>query len=245
MVSIAFRKNVPTPSLAVLSRDSRGDMHLKVKDISSTNVKLHESTFQVNRIDHTAEHVVPLADGGLLIVGRKSLSYVNGRNPPINRPFINVGIVATELLSSGDRVLLGDRNGVLYVVLLEINLASPEQYVANMDVHRLGITSIPTAICYLDNAVTYIGSHYGDSQLIKLTTEPDPVSGVFFQIMDTFYNIAPISDMAVVNIEAQSQVGEVLILLFAFYNGLESNCNLLGRIQRRISAHHSQRSGHH
>ena len=203
---MAFRKNVSTPSLAILSRDSRGDVHLKVKDIVAPIVRLNESAFEATSIDHTAEHVVATADGGLLVIGRKSLSYLNGRNPPVTRPFSNVGIVAVEILSSGDRALLGDRNGMLYVVLFESSVDSPEQFVVNMDVHQLGATSIPTAICYLDNAVTYIGSHFGDSQLIKLKTEPNEVTGAFFDVMDTFYNIAPISDMVIVDVNSQCQV---------------------------------------
>ena len=68
----------------------------------------------------------------------------------------------------------------------------------------LGETSIPECITYLDNGVVYIGSRLGDSQLVKLETESDE-TGSYVRVMETFINLAPITDMVVVDLERQGQ----------------------------------------
>jgi DNA damage-binding protein 1 len=42
-----------------------------------------------------------------------------------------------------------------------------------MNIQELGVTSAASTISYLDNAVVYVGSSYGDSQLVKLNGAPD------------------------------------------------------------------------
>lgn len=42
-----------------------------------------------------------------------------------------------------------------------------------MNIQELGVTSAASTISYLDNAVVYVGSSYGDSQLVKLNGTPD------------------------------------------------------------------------
>ena len=67
-----------------------------------------------------------------------------------------------------------------------------------------GETSIPECLTYLDNGVVFVGSRLGDSQLVKLNTEPD-ASGQYVTIMQTFNNLGPIVDMVVVDLERQGQ----------------------------------------
>ena len=43
------------------------------------------------------------------------------------------------------------------------------EQVLDMKLEPLGETSIPSTVSYLDNAVVFVGSGFGDSQLIKLT----------------------------------------------------------------------------
>lgn len=64
--------------------------------------------------------------------------------------------------------------------------------------------TIPECITYLDNGVVFIGSRLGDSQLVKLNTEPDG-HGNFVNVMQSFNNLGPIVDMAVVDLEKQGQ----------------------------------------
>lgn len=62
---------------------------------------------------------------------------------------------------------------------------------------------------YLDNGVVFIGAKYGDSQLVRLS--PDRVEGpegappTFLKVIETFVNLGPIVDFAVVDLERQGQ----------------------------------------
>jgi DNA damage-binding protein 1 len=49
-----------------------------------------------------------------------------------------------------------------------------------------------------------VGSRLGDSQLVKLNTSTDD-SGSYVTLMETFTNLAPISDMVVVDMDKQGQ----------------------------------------
>lgn len=71
-----------------------------------------------------------------------------------------------------------------------------------------GEISIPECITYLDNAVLFIGSHLGDSQLVKLSAIADD-RGSYVQPMETFTNLGPIVDMCIVDLERQGQ-GQII-----------------------------------
>lgn len=58
---------------------------------------------------------------------------------------------------------------------------------------------------YLDNGVVYIGSFYGDSQLIKLNAEKDE-SNSFISVLENYTNLGPIVDFVVVDLDRQGQV---------------------------------------
>jgi DNA damage-binding protein 1 len=92
------------------------------------------------------------------------------------------------------RYLLGDQRGNLYVLVL---LKNNNGTVINISIDGLGTTSIPECISYLDNGVVYIGSVYGDSQLIRLKSKPEP-DGNHIEVIDSYPNIGPILDMCVV-----------------------------------------------
>ncbi len=72
---------------------------------------------------------------------------------------------------------------------------------------RLGRTSAPATLTYLDNGVVFVGSCAGDSQLVRLhATPPVPAEPAnFVEVLETFTNLGPIVDMAVVDLERQGQ----------------------------------------
>jgi DNA damage-binding protein 1 len=84
----------------------------------------------------------------------------------------------------GSRFLLGDQHGGLHVLVL----LKQGSTVVNVAIDALGITSIAESICYLDNGVAYIGSIYGDSQLLKLKADKD-ASGSHVEILESYSNI--------------------------------------------------------
>lgn len=74
--------------------------------------------------------------------------------------------------------------------------------------------SSPTTIVYLNNGILYIGSHYGDCQLVRLLPAPLPgpdgkLSHV--QILDVYKNVAPISDALITESEGSTQARIIVL----------------------------------
>ena len=55
--------------------------------------------------------------------------------------------------------------------------------------------------------MAFVGSKVGDSQLIRLSTEPiESDSNSFVITIDTFTNLAPIRDLVMMEVDGQKQV---------------------------------------
>ena len=71
-------------------------------------------------------------------------------------------------------------------------------------------TSTAFALCYLDNGFVYVGSRTGDSQLVRLVASAgagaDPVHDSQVQVLETYPNLGPITDLCVIDPERQGQV---------------------------------------
>jgi len=52
---------------------------------------------------------------------------------------------------------------MLYVLALSMD--DPTSRVTELHLERLGVASAPSALCYLDNGVVFLGSCTGDSQV--------------------------------------------------------------------------------
>ncbi len=109
----------------------------------------------------------------------------------------------------GTRILLGDYSGTLHVLLLRME----NGIVASLHVEPQGDViltkiiiqvSIPSSLSYIDEGYVFVGSHYGDSQLIKLLTEHHQ-SGELIETVDSINNLAPLIDFCVVDLENQGQ----------------------------------------
>jgi DNA damage-binding protein 1 len=104
----------------------------------------------------------------------------------------------------GSRILLGDHQGQLYLLML---LQDGLHRVTGLALEILGRTSAASTISYLDNGVVFIGSTMGDSQLVRL--HPQPVNTAqptnFIETLETFTNLGPIVDFCVVDLERQGQ----------------------------------------
>lgn len=79
---------------------------------------------------------------------------------------------------NGTTVLLGDSAGGLYVC---------EHGGADVRVQRVGSTSVPSALAYLDSGVVFVGSALGDSQLVR-------IGGEGVDVVDEMVNLGPIVD---------------------------------------------------
>lgn len=102
---------------------------------------------------------------------------------------------------TGTRVLLGDAEGLLYLLTLN----SVANRVESLSFISLGKISIPSCLQYLDNDVVFVGSTVGDSQLIHIQRTADPESGDILQVIEEFANLGPIADFCVADLDKQGQ----------------------------------------
>ena len=118
----------------------------------------------------------------MVLVGQESIAYHKSPTvshavapPLIHRAQFNC---YGRIDKTGERFLLGDVSGRLFMLLLVKEEGSGGvPAIKDLKVELLGDISIPECLVYLDNSVAFIGSRYGDSQLIKLSTEPVQESG--------------------------------------------------------------------
>jgi DNA damage-binding protein 1 len=94
--------------------------------------------------------------------------------------------------------LLGDSLGNLHVLQL-VQRGSDERI---LRLEKIGETSIPSALVYMDDQRVFLGSHYGDSQLIGLNNAPSLPS---LKVLSTYTNLAPVVDFCVMDLEKQNQ----------------------------------------
>ena len=67
-------------------------------------------------------------------------------------------------------------------------------------------TSPATTITYLNAGVIFVGSHFGDSQITRITPSVDPMIGNQLEVLDKFKNIGPVMDAIMVDTEGLGQV---------------------------------------
>lgn len=106
--------------------------------------------------------------------------------------------------ADGSRHLLCDASGAMYLLVLVKDAGG----VQSLKLDVLGTTSAASTLSYLDNSVVFVGSTWGDSQLVRLRPAPD-AAGSFVEVLQSFPGLGPIVDFAVVDLERQGQ-GQVV-----------------------------------
>jgi DNA damage-binding protein 1 len=87
----------------------------------------------------------------------------------------------------------------------------------NLKLDVLGQTNQSSCVAYLCDGYAFIGSHFGDSQLIKLHADITP-DGSCVSVEKTFQNLAPLTDFCVVDFEKQGQ-GQMVACSGAYEHG--------------------------
>ena len=102
-------------------------------------------------------------------MGKNTIRYLSGTGVVQAAAIDSTFFTSWSMIDGdGSRFLLGDQNGILYVLVL---LKNANNVVVNVAIDLLGSTSISQCLSYLDEGVAFVGSVYGDSQLIKLKKE--------------------------------------------------------------------------
>ena len=148
----------------------------------------------INNIEYGASTIIPVPSPitGIIIIGATSITYYNSNG---NQQSVEISpamvLSYTSICDDGSRYLFGDHRGLLSVLALRIdssygsgivgsnninNNSSSDavlgsNVVTSIVVDTIGMTSIATSLAYLSYGILYIGSQYGDNQLIKLYPE--------------------------------------------------------------------------
>ncbi|XP_010445239.1 PREDICTED: DNA damage-binding protein 1b-like [Camelina sativa] len=215
VLDIKFLYGCVKPTIAVLYQDNKDARHLKTYEISLKDKEFVEGPWSQNNLDNGADLLIPVPSPlcGVLIIGEETIVYCSAnafKAIPI-RPSITKAYGRVDL--DGSRYLLGDHAGLIHLLVI----THEKEKVTGLKIELLGETSIASSISYLDNAVVFVGSSYGDSQLIKLNMQPD-AKGSYVEILEKYVNLGPIVDFCVVDLERQGQ-GQVVTCSGAYKDG--------------------------
>ncbi|KAI9905788.1 hypothetical protein PsorP6_013830 [Peronosclerospora sorghi] len=202
VIDIKFLHGYNKPTICVLYEDYKAARHLKTYHILLKEKDFAEGPWSQSNVEAGANLLIPVPApaGGVLIVSNQTIVYHNGSTfhaIPMQSTIIQVyGSVDKD----GSRFLLADQYGTLSVVALQ----HTGKEVSGVHLEVLGETSIASCVSYLDNGVVFIGSTFGDSQLIKLNADRDE-HGSYLEILDTYVNVGPIIDFCVMDLDRQGQ----------------------------------------
>ncbi|KAI6225193.1 DNA damage-binding protein 1 [Aphelenchoides fujianensis] len=190
------------PSIAYIYQDSNG-RHLRVCSID-TREKEFQPVWKQDNIETEASLLIPIPFyGGVVVAEQEPISYLKGTQTytAVAPPFINVAQICcyAHVDENGERILLGDVQGRLYMLVLVSKQEERKKSVENikfivflasftsssLQIQLLGEICTPECPCYLDNSVVFMGSRLGDSQLIR---------------------ILPIRDLLTINADGQTQI---------------------------------------
>ena len=227
---IKFLHGTPKPTIAVLYRDTKDAVHIKTYEIGIREKEFVSSPWAQNDLEGGSNKIIPVPApiGGVVVLGQEIIVYLNKFEDDadvflkaINIPNIpdRTNITCYGAIDpDGSRYLLGDADGTLYLLVI----LHDGKRVRELKIERLGDTSIASTLSYLDNGVVFVGSTYGDSQLIKLHAEKTSIdkdgNPTYVQILEEFTNLGPIVDFAFVDLERHGQ-GQVVTCSGALKDG--------------------------
>ncbi|KAJ3145216.1 DNA damage-binding protein 1a [Geranomyces michiganensis] len=190
-----------TLMLAVLYQDKTGLKNLKLYrfNFEAGTLDLYPGVGAKN-LEFNPTLIIPIpreGGGGIIVVSEEEIKVITPTETyqhPISPTIIRCW---APLDPKGTRYLLCDFEGRLYALILGGRLQ-------RIRLENLGQTSQPSALVYLGDGHVYLGSHFGDSQLLRLKSMADD-EGNMFELRMEFENLAPIVDFCVVDIDKQGQ----------------------------------------
>ncbi|KAK7203264.1 CPSF A subunit region-domain-containing protein [Myxozyma melibiosi] len=206
IISIVFLEDETCPTIAVLYRDGYHERHVKVYQIIPEEQRLKElhpsRPNSYSSLDQGASMLLPFKAPvkGFFLLGEQILTYFYPpelSKLPLKIPFEGpINFCAwTAIDDSGERLLLGDEFGKIYMLQVELaplddeSIAEEMQYVKGWNLVPIGETSIPTTLTYIDAGFFFVTSHFSPSTLFYLSEEEPHVRSV-----QTLPNLAPITD---------------------------------------------------
>jgi DNA damage-binding protein 1 len=226
-IDFNFLHGYPRPTLCLLYEDNRGSRHVVTHSIDLRERQLVEGPWSQTNVEFGARILVPVpskAGGGVILIGQSTITFLShpvsrsdshSRSSSFNSNSgtvfqTSVGMPRTHitsysLIDSADgslfRLLLADQFGHLSLLMLHHSGSSPA-----LLVEPLGLTSIAETLSHLGNGILFIGSCFGDSQLVKLHKDPPAGSDSVIEELERYPNIGPILDLCFIR---NGNVGQV------------------------------------
>ena len=220
VITIKFLYGCEKPTIAILYQDTKSAKHIRTYSINLRDKEFEPGPWDHSNLDMGASVIIPVPTplGGAIVIGEQTIMYFDGSATsviPIKQTVTKAyGIVDPD----GSRYLLSDITGTLHLLAL----VHTDQKVTGLKLQQLGKTSVASTLSYLDNGVVFVGSSYGDSQLIRLSATPvagGPGGGDnFVEVLESFVNLGPIVDFSVAELEHQGQ-GQVVTCSGVYRDG--------------------------
>ena len=189
------------PRLAILWEDNADTPQLKIRELNyfpdaagdQASAELKTIAEYHGKLDLGVSHLIPVSApyGGFLVLGEMSITYVESDlKPAIPRSMEDEAKtwVAWEKVDDR-RWLLADDYGRLYFLMIMVG----DGRVNDWRLDLVGTTSRASTLVYLDGGHVYVGSHSGDSQVVRIEE-----GGL--TVVQTFDNIAPILDFTIMDL---------------------------------------------
>lgn len=199
VLDLVFLNGCKRPTLAILYRDEDDGAHVRTYEVFLAEQDLSAEPWSRSNLDGPVWRLIPMPApyGGVIMIAEQWISYTNGSDLYITRQIDPMLIRCYGQVDlDGSRFLLGDQQGKLMMLVLDLDRETAE--VQALQVEQLGETSSAATVSYLDKGFVYIGSDFGDSQLIRLNTKQNPETNSYVEIIQLFTGLGPITDFCVV-----------------------------------------------
>ena len=204
------RKEKEKPQLALLYEDSQSKIRLKIRELDytaglrddSSSAEFENKIEVKDELELGASHIIPLSAPayGLLVLGETSISYCDEfEHRLITEPLQEATIFVAWEQIDDQRFVIADDYGKLYLLMVVLD---SKQDFESWQLDVLGETSRASTLVYLDGGRVFVGSHQGNSQVIQIQERS-------MEVIQTFPNVAPILDFAVMDMGNRSSDAQV------------------------------------
>ena len=202
--SAYLQTETDNPQLALLWEDNQETPQLKLRELrlqgsgEQATAELVTVAELRQELDLGVSHLIPVAVGGFLILGERTISYVDGELKTLDTKQLDDNATIWTCWTEVDdqRFLLADDYGRLFFLMVEIGASD-----VSWRLDSVGTASRASCLVYLDEGLVFVGSHSGDSQVVKIV--PGAV-----EVVQTFSNIAPILDFSIMDLGRGAEVAQ-------------------------------------
>jgi len=211
VLDIKFLHGCIKSTICVLCENHAQNRSVRTYIVDAREKELTEGPWQFQNANPTSHSLVavPSPTGGILVISSTVITYIGeGRDNVLSVAMPEAYVSALGAVDElGNKYLMGDFDGGLSLLSLEVESGK----VVALSLDKLGHTSIPQSLCYIENGYAFVGSKFGDSQLVRLLDDPNE-TGDSLEIVQSFPNIGPILDMVTVQSAQGSQAQSQLVL---------------------------------